>query len=154
VLIIHGGGWTTADKRIWGAAHIQPFLDAGVSVVAINYRLIQDAMEQRVEPPVKACLYDAARAIQTIRSKSKEWNINPKRIAATGGSAGACTALWLAMHDDLADPAALARLLEAAAAMSEAEYAERASRTREELATELEPIEFYAREFRRLAHRG
>jgi glycosyltransferase involved in cell wall biosynthesis len=53
-----------------------------------------------------------------------------------------------------ADPAALARLLEAAAAMSEAEYAERASRTREELATELEPIEFYAREFRRLAQRG
>ena len=35
--------------------------------------------------------------------------------------------------------------------MSEAEYAERATRTREELASELEPIEFYAREFRRIA---
>jgi BD-FAE protein len=61
-------------------------------------------MEQGVEPPVKACLYDAARAIQTIRSKAKEWNIDPKRIAATGGSAGACTSLWLAFHDDLAQP--------------------------------------------------
>ncbi len=48
-------------------------------------------------------------------------------------------------------PAALARLLEQAAAMSEAEYVERATRTRAELAAELEPIEFYAREFRRLA---
>ena len=49
------------------------------------------------------------------------------------------------------DPGALARLLEQAAAMSEGEYAERAKRTREELLTELEPIEFYPREFRRIA---
>jgi len=50
------------------------------------------------------------------------------------------------------DPAALARLLEQAAAMSEAEYAERATRTRDELAQELAPMDFYAREFRRIAH--
>ncbi len=49
------------------------------------------------------------------------------------------------------DPAALARLLEKAAAMSESEYADRAQRTRAELATELEPIEFYATAYRRLA---
>ncbi|MGI8437869.1 MAG: glycosyltransferase [Chthoniobacterales bacterium] len=48
------------------------------------------------------------------------------------------------------DPAALAELLEQAAAMSETEYAERAERTRAELANELEPLEFYAREFRRI----
>lgn len=49
-----------------------------------------------------------------------------------------------------ADVAGLAKLLEQAAQMSEAEYAERAQRTREELATELEPIEFYARAYRRI----
>ncbi|MBA2431587.1 MAG: glycosyltransferase family 4 protein [Chthoniobacterales bacterium] len=49
------------------------------------------------------------------------------------------------------DPAALAKLLEQAAAMDEAEYAQRAERTREELKTELEPIEFYASAFRRIA---
>ena len=49
------------------------------------------------------------------------------------------------------DPEALATLLEQAAAMDEAEYAERAQRTREELATELEPMEFYANAFRRIA---
>ena len=46
----------------------------------------------------------------------------------------------------------LAKLLEQAAAMSEAEYAERADRTRDELATELEPMEFYARAYRRILH--
>ena len=38
------------------AGGIQPFLDAGISVAAINYRFIPQAMEQKVEPPVKACL--------------------------------------------------------------------------------------------------
>ncbi len=51
------------------------------------------------------------------------------------------------------DPRALAELLQQAAAMSETEYAERASRTREELATELEPMEFYAQAYRRLVGR-
>lgn len=104
VLLIHGGGWMRGDKSIYGTSNIQPYLDAGISVAAINYRFIPQAMEQKVQPPVKACVTDAARALQTIRSKAKEWNINPMRIGATGGSAGACTSLWLAFHDDLADP--------------------------------------------------
>jgi acetyl esterase/lipase len=104
VLLIHGGGWRGGDKTIYGTRDIQPLLDQGISVASINYRFIEQAMEQKVEPPVKACLYDAARALQTIRSKAKEWNLDPTRVGATGGSAGACTSLWLALHDDLADP--------------------------------------------------
>jgi acetyl esterase/lipase len=57
-----------------------------------------------VEPPVKAPLEDAARALQFVRSKAAEWNIDKKRIGATGGSAGGCSSLWLAFHDDMADP--------------------------------------------------
>lgn len=105
VLLIHGGGWVNGSKEGYGTAAIQPYLDAGIAVASINYRFIAQAMEQKVEPPVKTCLHDAARALQTIRSKAKEWNLDPRRVGATGGSAGACTSLWLAMHDDLADPA-------------------------------------------------
>ena len=73
VLLIHSGGWQARDKKAdFGDDDINPLLDAGISVAAINYRFIQQGMEQHVEPPVKACLYDAARALQTIRSKSKE----------------------------------------------------------------------------------
>ena len=49
-------------------------------------------------------MHDSARAIQLLRSKAKEWNINPTRFAAYGGSAGAGISLWLAFHDDMADP--------------------------------------------------
>lgn len=104
VLLIHGGGWSGGDKTSYGTNMIQPFLEQGISVAAVNYRYIAQAMEQKVEPPVKGCLHDAARALQTIRSKAKEWNVDPKRVGSTGGSAGACTSLWLALHDDLADP--------------------------------------------------
>jgi acetyl esterase/lipase len=104
VLLIHGGGWRGGDKTTYNGSTIQRFLDAGISVAAINYRFISQAMEQNVEPPVKACVHDAARALQTIRSNAQQWNLDSRRIGATGGSAGACTSLWLALHDDLADP--------------------------------------------------
>jgi acetyl esterase/lipase len=104
VILIHGGGWTSGDKTGYGTSAIQPYLKNGISVAAINYRLIQNAMEQKVEPPVQAPLHDAARAVQFLRSKAKEWNLDPQRFGAHGGSAGACTILWLACHDDLADP--------------------------------------------------
>jgi acetyl esterase/lipase len=81
---------------------VEPFLKAGISVVSINYRYISQAQE--VEPPVKAPLHDAALALQTVRSKAAEWNIDKTRIGASGGSAGACSSLWLAFHPDMADP--------------------------------------------------
>lgn len=99
LFFIHGGGWMGGDKA--GIA-VEPYLKEGISVVSINYRYISQA--QDVVPPVKAPLHDAARALQTVRSKASEWNLDKTRIAASGGSAGACSSLWLAFHPDLADP--------------------------------------------------
>jgi arylsulfatase A-like enzyme/acetyl esterase/lipase len=105
VFVVHGGGWRGGEKeRVHRFANVQQLLDAGISVVAINYRLMKHIDVGEVIPPVKAPLYDAARALQFVRSKSKEWNIDKERIGAAGGSAGACTSLWLAYHDDLANP--------------------------------------------------
>ena len=98
LVYIHGGGWTGGDKK-QDTSHYQPFLDKGISCVAINYR-------RTSENPLPAPIHDAARAIQFIRSKASEWSIDTKRIALTGVSAGACTSLWLLLHDDLADPKA------------------------------------------------
>lgn len=95
LVYIHGGGWVAGDKK-QNADIIKPFLDKGISYAAINYRLTG-------EVPLPAPVHDAARAIQFIRSKAKEWNIRKDRIALTGGSAGACTSMWILLHDDLAD---------------------------------------------------
>ena len=100
VFYIHGGGWQGGDKKM----NPSVFLAKGISVVAINYRYVRNGVEEKVEPPVKAPLHDAARALQFVRSKAGEWNLDKKRIGATGGSAGGCSSLWLAFHDDMADP--------------------------------------------------
>ncbi len=103
--VIHGGGWQGGSKeRLARFADPNALLDAGISVVAINYRYVRNAVEEGIKPPVKAPLHDAARALQFVRSKAGEWNINKERIGAAGGSAGACSSLWLNFHDDLADP--------------------------------------------------
>lgn len=96
LVYIHGGGWTTGDKKQDSAAY-QAYLDKGISYAAINYRLTPGS-------PLPAPVHDAARAIQFLRTKAAEWNIDTKHIALTGGSAGACSSMWLLLHDDLADP--------------------------------------------------
>ncbi|MBI5683850.1 MAG: alpha/beta hydrolase [Verrucomicrobia bacterium] len=99
---IHGGGWMGGSKdRVSGVAD---YLKAGISVVSVEYRFIPEATADEVVPPVKGPLHDAARALQFVRSKAAEWNIDKKRIGASGGSAGACSSLWLAFHKDMANP--------------------------------------------------
>jgi acetyl esterase/lipase len=103
--VIHGGGWQGGDKeRVDRFVDVAALLKAGISVAAINYRFIKMAEAEGIQPPVKAPLDDAARALQFVRSKAAEWNIDKTRIGAAGGSAGACSSLWIAFHDDLADP--------------------------------------------------
>jgi Tol biopolymer transport system component/acetyl esterase/lipase len=104
VVFIHGGGWVNGDKSGVGSANVPRLLKEGVSVAAINYRFVTQAQEAGVKPPVKWPLEDAARAVQFLRSKADEWNLDKTRVGATGGSAGACSSLWLAFHDDLARP--------------------------------------------------
>ena len=102
LFFIHGGGWVAGDKARPGS--LEECLAAGISVVSINYRYSWQAQREGVMPPVKWPLEDAARALQFVRSRAGEWNIDKQRIGASGGSAGACSSLYLAFHDDMADP--------------------------------------------------
>jgi acetyl esterase/lipase len=104
LFFIHGGGWMAGGRLSGLTTMLQEFLDNGISVVSVEYRFIPEATADGVVPPVKGPLHDAARALQFVRSKAGEWNIDKQRIGASGGSAGACSSLWLAFHPDLADP--------------------------------------------------
>ena len=101
VVFIHGGGFAGGDKLQARSGinlnYLQRCLDHGVNFAAINYRLRQTTRLDTI-------MLDIARAIQFLRYKSEEWNIDKDRIAAYGGSAGGGASLWLAVHEDLADP--------------------------------------------------
>jgi acetyl esterase/lipase len=96
-IFIHGGGFIGGSKEQISVGTLRELLDAGISVAAVNYRLISHA-------PLPAAHNDCARAVQFLRSKAEQWNLHKKRFAAFGGSAGAQLAMYLAFHDDLADP--------------------------------------------------
>ncbi len=98
-VIYHGGGWLGGNGvkeaeqgRNDGA--IERMNRNGISVAVVNYRL----------SPLPAPLHDAARAIQFLRYNAAKYNLNKERFLAHGFSAGATTSLWLAAHDDMADP--------------------------------------------------
>lgn len=101
VVFIHGGGFAAGDK---GQArtgtnleYMKRCRENGVSFAAINYRFRQTTRLDTI-------MFDIARAIQFLRYKSEEWNIDKNKIAAYGNSAGAGASVWLAFRDDLADP--------------------------------------------------
>ena len=98
LIFIHGGGFVGGNKRsVRGNVIVETCLEKGVSFAAINYRFRNTA-------PIQDILRDAARAVQFIRYNAEAWHVDPERIASYGGSAGAGTSMWLAFHDDLADP--------------------------------------------------
>jgi len=106
VFFVHGGGWVRGQRLSLLGDHLRELLAAGISVVSVEYRFVTDALVAGVDPPVRWPLEDAARALQFIRAHAAAWNIDPARIAGAGSSAGACTVLWLAYHDDMADATA------------------------------------------------
>jgi len=98
VVHFHGGGFRGGDKQaLRRRGEIDRFLDAGVSVAACNYPFLKDASYAEI-------LAHCGRAIQFLRSKSKQWNIDPRRIGAYGGSAGALISEWLAYAPDRGSP--------------------------------------------------
>ncbi|MEX2580929.1 MAG: alpha/beta hydrolase [Verrucomicrobiales bacterium] len=96
VIYFHGGGFVAGDKTSFDPT---PYLDAGIACVSANYRFV-NGHDLLSDAPFR----DAARVVQTVRKRCSEWNLDPGRVALSGGSAGAVMALWTGLHDDLANP--------------------------------------------------
>jgi acetyl esterase/lipase len=101
VIWFHGGGFTKGDKKaiVDRDNVVGGLLARGVSVASCNYPFLKDASYEQI-------MVHCARAVQFLRSKAKEWNIDPARIGVAGASAGALISEWLGYHADLANPAA------------------------------------------------
>lgn len=99
----HGGGFRNGDKSQLEKrrrSSLDAYLKAGYAVVSCNYPFLAKDMDYR------QIAHHCARAVQFIRSKSGEWNIDPKRLCCGGVSAGALISEFLGYHDDFADPKA------------------------------------------------
>lgn len=105
IVYIHGGGFTGGNKAsIYNnqADALWTWLDEGVAVATINYRLLVNNDTLGV---IKA-LQDSTYCLQFMRYYADSLNIDPTRVALFGGSAGAGTSLWIGANADMADPGA------------------------------------------------
>lgn len=99
LIYLHGGGYIWRDKSDILLGPLLPVcLNAGISVVAANYRFV-------TTDPFPAPMQDGTRVIQWVRHHADRYRWDPDKIAVSGTSAGAHIALWNAMKGDLSDPA-------------------------------------------------
>lgn len=91
LVIIHGGGWRSGDKRVgmWKELPVE-YAKRGYVAVSLNYRFAAEA-------PLPACIEDVKCAVRWLRAHSKDYNIDPARIGAFGNSAGAHLTAMLAL---------------------------------------------------------
>ncbi len=98
LIYMHGGGFIHGDKNnVRTDPILRKSLEKGISVISINYRYVSQA-------PYPAPMLDGKRALQFVRSKAREWNLNPQKVALMGYSAGALISLWIGLRNDMAEP--------------------------------------------------
>jgi acetyl esterase/lipase len=97
VLICPGGGYHHLAYDVSGFAIAKWFNTIGASAFVLKYRLPDSP--DLVEPD-KGPLQDAQRAMRLIRSRAKEWGIDPEKIGVMGTSAGGHLASTLGTHSE------------------------------------------------------
>jgi hypothetical protein len=110
VIYVHGGGFTSGDKdfvysvQSGGAwdfpADIRFLLQNNIAFATIRYTLLNTTGETE---GVKKSMSDVRRALQYIRNRATDFNIDKTKIILSGNSAGAGTSLWIAFNNDFAN---------------------------------------------------
>lgn len=100
VLICPGGGYYIESLELEGRDIARYLSTIGVTAIVLKYRLPSDetCIDKHLVP-----LMDVKRAMRIVRSKAKEWNINPEKIGIMGFSAGGHLASTLGTKYDYGD---------------------------------------------------
>ena len=95
VIICPGGGYHTLLMVREGKKIAKEFNKAGIAAFVLKYRLPDDRtmIDKSVGP-----IQDAQRAIQLVREKASEWQIDPDKIGIMGFSAGGHLAATAGTH--------------------------------------------------------
>jgi len=91
VLWVHGGGWLMGDRKDYHAG-MRDMAQFGFAGASVQYRLAPAYT-------FPAQLDDIKHALAFLRTNAAKYDIDPKRIAVGGGSAGGHLALMLGLAD-------------------------------------------------------
>lgn len=107
IVLVHGGGFTGGTSKAANMVRMaNAFAQRGYVAVSINYRLLGKGEKCGLETtPSPACVtavlgaqHDAQAAVRWLRRYATAYRIDPTRIAIGGASAGAGTALAVAVN--------------------------------------------------------
>jgi acetyl esterase/lipase len=87
ILICPGGGYHNLFWDLHGTEVAEWLNSIGVTGIILKYRCPRRAGEDKTEP-APGPLKDAQRAVSLVRSKAREWGIDPQKIGMVGFSAG------------------------------------------------------------------
>ena len=126
VIVAPGGGFRTLSMENEGWQVAQALADKGVAAFVLKYRLNQTpadmadfeasmkAMFAHAGPPpgqdnpavtLAPQIADARAAFALVRSRAKEWHVDPDRVGMVGFSAGAMLTMATTLYDKEAKPA-------------------------------------------------
>lgn len=98
VVVCPGGGYSGRATDHEGKQIVEWLNARGVHAAVLKYRT---ADESKITPPLEpGPMLDVQRAIRTVRSKAKDWGVDPKRVGVWGFSAGGHLASTAATHFD------------------------------------------------------
>lgn len=103
VIIAPGGGFTYLVIAGQSDAAARFLNSIGVAAFVLKYRLPQ---EERSPYTMDDVRQDAYRAMRLVRSRAKEWNIDPHRVGMMGFSAGGAVISMIAYAPGDGDPKA------------------------------------------------
>lgn len=98
IVFFFGGGWNSGSPAQF-EPHCRHFAARGMVAITVDYRV---ASRHQVKPT--ACVADAKSAVRWVRANAARLGLDPKRIAAGGGSAGGHLAAATATLADFDEP--------------------------------------------------
>ncbi len=101
VVICPGGGHRALVYQSEGQKAAEYFNSLGITAFVLKYRLFREENSPYKEGHAKQ---DGYRAMRLVRSRAKEWNIDPTRIGVMGFSAGGELAAWISYGENKSNP--------------------------------------------------
>lgn len=105
MVIAPGGGHRVLCLGHEGYSLGQWMADHGIAAFVLKYRLAEEAGS--IYTVDDHALVDAQRAIRLVRSRAKDWGIDPARVGVMGFSAGGELAALAGMRHDKGEPDAI-----------------------------------------------
>ncbi len=97
IVFVHGGGWRRGNRARYRTEIVEA-AKRGYVAITVTYRLTEPK-DGKATNPFPVAVHDVKAAVRWLRANAEKYGVDPKRVGATGGSAGGHLSLMLGTTD-------------------------------------------------------